>query len=313
MSILKFLKMIFCRNEKSFDIDKIERVFVPTPEKPTPVNYLKEFDDMKNYFGKLYKIRVTGTEIFNYHILHSSLPVGVYYGRTKFSGECNRNGVKGVLFCSHDGSATIPLERKNWKKYEREAESDNLFWYGYSDGESMSVCLTKGKVLEKSLIDWLKNVGGWIRDHDYYESISEWVKSLGLPDGEFTYKKAHSQYDYDFYYWNRYFLAGVKYHVSAPFVSFGVAKFEPDNKYNHKAVAIYTDTGIKVGYIAEKELSKYRKEVDGVDNIPLVLESHFYNGVLYGNAYTFTRHKNEYTYMVNQFLRLEQKMEEQKK
>lgn len=311
MSILKFLKEIFCKNEKRPDIDKIEKVYVPTPKKPTPINYVKELDGMKNYFRKLYKIRVAGTEDFDYRVLRINVPVGVYYGRTKYSGECNRNGVKGVLFCSHDGSIMIQLERKNWKRYEREAGCDNLFWYGYSDGESVSIRLTMGKVLEQRLVDWLGNVGYWLSDHDYYKEISERVKLLDLPDGEFIYKKTHSPYDYDFYYWNRYILAGAKYHVSAPFVSFGVAKFEPDNKYNHKAVAIYTDTGIKVGYIAEKELSKYRKEVEGVDNIPLVLEGHYYNGVLYGNVYTFTRHKNEYTYMVNQFLRLEQKMEEE--
>lgn len=95
-------------------------------------------------------------------------------------------------------------------------------------------------------------------------------------------------------------MAGVSHYVEKPFVSFGFAKPEPNNKYNSKAIAIYTDKEIKVGYIAEKELSKFYSENEGT--IPIVMEAHYYNGKLYGNLYTFTNNEHEYHYMRNQYI-----------
>lgn len=281
------------------------KITITTPKPSKAISYEGELEGIRNYFGKLYKNAVKGTEErFNYNTLHVEIPVGVYYGYTKYTGETNRNGVKAVAFHLTDDSKLVELDRKLWKQYEKDANEEGLKWLGYSDGESVRVTVYKDKVLEGNVTSFLSNVGEWINTVAFRNEVVKRVEKMNLPEGEFTFNKAASGYGYDYYYNGRYQIAGIARYVTAPFVAFGYARLEPDNKFNSKAVAIYTDSDEKIGYISEKELSKFYDETGGVDNIPLVIEAHYYNGKLYGWLYTFSRNKEEYHYLVNQYLKL---------
>ena len=285
--------------------EEVVKITIATPKPSKAISYEGELECIRDYFGKLYKNAVKGTEErFNYNTLHVEIPVGVYYGYTKYTGETNRNGVKAVAFHLPDDSKLVELDRKLWKQYEKDANVDGLKWLGYSDGESVRVTVYKDKVLEDNVTSFLSNVGEWINTVAFRNEVAKRVEKFNLPEGEFTLNKAASGYGYDYYYNGRYQIAGIARYVTAPFVAFGYARLEPDNSYNSKAVAIYTDTDEKIGYISEKELSKFYDETGGVDNIPLVIEAHYYNGKLYGWLYTFSRNKEEYHYLVNQFLKL---------
>lgn len=61
------------------------------------------------------------------------------------------------------------------------------------------------------------------------------------------------------------YIAGLKYrathHDAGGF--YGWVEKEPDNEYDHRAVAIYNEHGRKLGYIPAKELYDFRKWSDG--------------------------------------------------
>lgn len=65
-------------------------------------------------------------------------------------------------------------------------------------------------------------------------------------------------------------VAGITHHVKlsdAPMTVQGHTRFEPENPYNSRAVALITDDGRQTGYIADRELSLYYRtfgETDGV-------------------------------------------------
>lgn len=285
--------------------EEVVKITIATPKPSKVISYDGELEGIRNYFGKLYKNDVKGTEErFNYNTLHVEIPVGVYYGYTKYTGETNRNGVNAVALHLPDNSKLVELDRKLWKQYEKDVNIDGLKWLGYSDGESVRVTVYKDKILEDNVTSFLSNVGEWINSVVFRKTIEERLENMNLPEGEFIYKKVASEYGYDYSYNGKYMIAGVSRYVTAPFVAFGYTKLEPDNKFNSKAVAIYTDTDEKIGYVSEKELFKFYEETGGVDNVPLVIEAHYYNGKLYGWLYTFSRNKNEYNYLVGQFLKL---------
>lgn len=71
-------------------------------------------------------------------------------------------------------------------------------------------------------------------------------------------------------------VAGITHHMKltdAPVVVQGHTRFEPENPYNKKAVALITDDGRQIGYIADRELSLYYDIFADRDGI------RFYGGV----------------------------------
>ena len=132
--------------------------------------------------------------------------------------------------------------------------------------------------------------------------IERRVRATNLPLENYT--KATTDWGTEAEYNGRYQIAGLHRYVAGPFVSLGYARKEPENKYNPKAIAIYTDDNSKVGYIAEKELKAYYYETEGIDNIPVIMEGHWYEGGLYGWLHTFARNRAEYPYMINLFRNL---------
>lgn len=307
MGLFDFFKKKHIDSEKAAVSDTLDivKITIETP-KPNPAkSYEGELENIRAYFGKLYANAVKGTENrFTYNTLHITVPTGVYYGYTKYTGETNRNGVKAVGLYLPDDTKLCDLDRKLWKKYDTEAGTDGLKWIGYSDGASVRITVYKDKILEGNVTSFLSNVGEWINTVEFTNTISQRAKRLNLFEGDFTYNKKPTQYGYDFYYNERYQIAGLDKYVAAPFVSFGYAKPEPENKFNSKAIAIYTDNNEKVGYISEKELSKFYADTVITDFIPLVIEAHYYNGKLYGWLYTFSNNVAEYHYMTNQFIKL---------
>lgn len=300
MGIFDFFKK---KTVKAESMPEVKKITISTPKPDSATDYQSELDGIRAYFGKLYKSDVTDDRC-NFNILHVEKPIGVYYGYTKYTGETNRNGVKAVAFHLPDDSLLVELTRGMWKQYEKQVGTDGLKWLGYSDGESVRLTVYTGKVMEDVVTSFLSNVGEWINTVAFRNTILKRAEKMNLPEGEFVYNKADSGNGYGYYYNGKYQIAGVARYVAAPFVSFGYARLEPDNSFNSKAVAIYTDNDEKIGYISEKELSKYYSETNGIDNVPLVVEAHYYNNKLYGWLYTFSRNKEEYHYLVNQFLKL---------
>lgn len=287
----------------------VEKVTIFTVTKQPPKDYLAELPAITIFFGKLYKYLYKDTIWESFNTLKVSVPVGVYYGYTKYTGETNRNGVKAVALMMPDNTTQlIQLGRNLWKKYDKAFGEDGLKWLGYSDGESVRVSIYKGRVPEERIESFLVNVGQWIATVEYNNIIYKMAETLNLPCGEFTYNKVDSGYGYAYYYNGKYMIAGVNRYIAAPFVSFGFAVIEPSNSFNSKAIAIYTDRGVKVGYISEKELSKYRLEANGEEKLPIVMEAHYYNGKLYGWLYTFSNNQREYHYMTNQYIKLVESM-----
>lgn len=295
--------------ERIHEAEKVEKVTIPTVTKQPPKDYLTELPAITAFFGKLYKNLYKDTVWGSFNTLKLSVPVGVYYGYTKYTGETNRNGVKAVALMMPDNTTQlIQLERKLWKKYDQTFGVDGLKWIGYSDGGSVRVTIYKGRVPKGSIESFLEHIGEQIASTKYSNIIYKMAESLNLPSGEFTYSKADTGYGYEYYYNGKYMIAGAYIYVAAPFVSFGFAIAEPSNSFNSKAVAIYTDKGVKVGYISEKELSKYHSEAKGAEKLPAVLEAHYYNGKLFGWLYTFSNNEREYHYMRNQYIKLVESM-----
>lgn len=278
----------------------VEKVTISFPTKPNAADYSGRINEVKDYFGKLYKS--DKYPFFNYNNLHVSVKIDVYFGYTKYNGETNRNGTKAVDLCLPDDTVLIPLDRKLWKRYDTEIGADNAKWLGYSDGESVRITVFKDKVSEAIVTNILRNCGEWIQCTIWGNYLYNIVEQLNLDDGEFEYKKKDSGYGYDYAYNNKYILAGVSRYVTTPFVSLGFAKPEPENTFNNKAVAIYTNKGVKVGYISERELNNYHSENTGI--VPIVMEAHYYKDKLYGFLYTFTNNKEEYHYISSQFGKL---------
>lgn len=286
-----------------------EKLIIETPQKSKPVDYSSEIEKIRAFFGKLY---VKGDEVnFNCKVPDVNLKEGVYYGTTKYTGNTNRVGTKEVAFFTADGATLVTLGKGHWKGYDNIVGEDGKYWIGYSDGISFHATVFKGKVKEAFIKYQLKLFGERIVDAKFYQLIAERVESLHLPTGEFLYNKAGNG-EYDFYYCSKYPIAGVGHYVDAPFVSLGFARPEPENTFNNKAIAIYTDQeSVKVGYVAEKDLSRFYAEFEGQGSIPLVMEAHLYNGRLYGYLYTFTPNVEENHYIRNQFSRLLKQYEEQ--
>lgn len=290
------------QKETASQDEVVVKVTVPTIKKNPMRNYKNEIVNIRSYFGELSK-SVDFSEIEKFRTLRIQIPAGVYYGYTRYTGETNRNGVKAVAFDTQIESLSVILDRKLWKQYDNKIGVEGLKWVGYSDGMDFEAIVYKCQVQEERVTDFLYNVGEWIGYNEFSNMVLEKAKLLNLPDGEFIYNKAATGKGYDFYYNGKYQVAGIQRYVAEPFVSFGFAKLEPENSFNNKAVAVYTDTNQKIGYISEKELSKFYTETGGIDNIPLVIEGHFYEGRLYGWLYTFSRNQEEYHYMVNQYLK----------
>lgn len=283
----------------------VEKVTIPFPTKPSAIDYSGLIEDVRAYFGKLYKSN--NYSFYNYNTLHISVKVDVYFGYTKYNGQTNRNGIKAVDLCLPDDSVLATLDRSLWKRYDKEIGTDNVKWLGYSDGESIRITVFKDKVSEGLVTNLLQNFGEWIADASWSSQLYKIAEQLNLDSGEFEYKKKETGNGYEYYYNGKYVLAGVSHYVAAPFVSLGFAKPEPDNTFNSRAVAIYTDKGVKVGYISEKELDKFHTENTGI--IPIVMEAHYYKDKLYGYLYTFTNNKEEYHYIRNQFEKLLENVE----
>ena len=94
-------------------------------------------------------------------------------------------------------------------------------------------------------------------------------------------------------YVGKYYIAGVHLYVANAGCVFGWARPEPDNQVNNRAIAIFTVSGSKVGYISEKELQDFYTETGGT-KVPVIIEVHHSEGgKLYGNAYTFTNASGE--------------------
>ena len=284
----------------------VEKVTIPFPTKSSADDYSGLLENVRSYFGKLYKSNKYS--YFHYNTLGVSVKEGVYFGYTKYNGETNRNGTKAIDLCLPDDTVLVTLDRKLWKRYDKEIGADNAKWLGYSDGDSVRITVFKDKVPEGIVTGLLGNYGGWIADSSFNNSLYKMVEQLNLNDDDFEYKKKDTGRGYDYYYNNKYMLAGVFHYVNAPFVSLGFAKPEPENTFNNKAVAIYTDRGVKVGYISERELNNYHSENSGI--VPIVMEAHYYKDRLYGNLYTFTNNIEEYGYISNQFSRLLNELEQ---
>ena len=65
-------------------------------------------------------------------------------------------------------------------------------------------------------------------------------------------------------------VAGITKHMKlsdAPMPVQGHTRFEPENPYNSRAVALITDDGRQIGYIADRELSLYYKIFGEKDNV----------------------------------------------
>ena len=70
-------------------------------------------------------------------------------------------------------------------------------------------------------------------------------------------------------------IAGITHYMKlneAPTAIQGHTKFEPENPYNKRAVALITDEGRQIGYISDRELSLYYNIFDKDD-------IRFYGGV----------------------------------
>ena len=74
----------------------VEKVTILTVTKQPPKDYLAELPAITIFFGKLYKYLYKDTIWESFNTLKVSVPVGVYYGYTKYTGETNRNRVKAV-------------------------------------------------------------------------------------------------------------------------------------------------------------------------------------------------------------------------
>lgn len=179
MILLKWLFGKKVAHERiSVSSEEIEKVIIPFHKKNNATDYSMELDSVRDYFGKLYKSSIS--DFFKYNILHVTVPIGVYYGYTKYTGKTNRNGVRAVALYLPDNSLLVSIDRRDWKKYENELNSDNLKWLGYSDGESVRIMIFKNKASESVVTNFLHNCGEWISDVIYSNQIFKLAESLKL-------------------------------------------------------------------------------------------------------------------------------------
>lgn len=288
------------------DVSAATKVTIPTIQIPEMQDFSYMIEDIRNAFGKLYQ-RLNKTPV-NFKHCVSELPTSVYFGKTKYTGETNRNGKREVALLLSDGAIAGKLNRKDWNNYEKYFNTDGLNWIGIVvDGDfEISVADKFKEEYVKQLLKW--SYPQMIVDSGLRSSIIQEVERQNLSTGEFhnnkeEREKGYEEGTYELDYNGKYQIAGCYHYVNAPFVSVGYAENEPTNEYNPKAMIVKTLGGIKVGYVAEKELQKFYKETGGV-KIPLIMEAHYYNGKLYGWMYTYTDNVEEYPYMENQYHKL---------
>jgi len=294
------------KQEKTLDERPVEKITIPTIQKPKEVDYSYLLEDIRNSFGKLY-IKLTESHEYFKHC-SSKLTTGVYFGRTKYTGEANKNGKREVALLLNDGTIGGKLNRKNWNNHEKHFTTDNLNWIGYSIDGDLTVVIA-----EKFKEEFVKHCLGEIfpsriADEQLWNNIKKEIERQNLSTGEFHNKKTerekgYEEGTYELNYNNRYQIAGCYLYVSSPFVAVGYAEKEPTNTYNPRAMVIKTLDGAKVGYVSEKELNEFYKETGGMKT-PLIIEAHYYKGKLYGWMYTYTDNVEEYFYMANQYHRL---------
>lgn len=115
---------------------------------------------------------------------------------------------------------------------------------------------------------------------------------------EFEDLGAYSDSDYD----DEYYIAGVKYHVSDPCVTFGIATRDKYNKYSSRAVAIVTYEGRLIGYIPEKSLNRWYEDTEGKD-MPVIIFCYRQEGQMLGSIYVYQHNAANYPRMVNKYLK----------
>lgn len=263
----------------TYDDNKISKIATSFPAKPKNSEYLDKLKEIKKYFGKL--SNSNECLYYCYTISNNQINEDICFGYTKYNGETNRNGTKSIDFCLSDDLVIGTLDRNKWKKYDKEIGKDNAKWVGYSIGEYVYIYAFKNIVSENKLKDIINEM----YESLWYEQLYNIVKSLNL--------NCCDEYNTNgFTPSAKYKLAGAFHYLNEPIVALGFAKPEPSNPFNNKAVAIYTDKGIKVGYVAESELKEFRSA--GEEIVPVVIETHYYKGHLYGFFYPFNNDKKEY-------------------
>lgn len=113
---------------------------------------------------------------------------------------------------------------------------------------------------------------------------------------EFEDLGAYSDSDYD----EEYYIAGVKYHVSDPCVTFGIATRDKHNKYSSRAVAIVSYEGRLIGYISEKSLNRWYEDTEGKD-MPVIIFCYREGGQMLGSIYVYQHNAANYPRMIRQF------------
>lgn len=282
------------------------KVSIPTIQITESQDFSYMLDDIRNAFGKLYQ-RVNNEAYIIFKHCGSELATGIYFGKTKYTGETNRNGKREVALLLSDGTIAGKLSRKDWNNYEKNFDTDNLNWIGMSFNGELEV-----SVAEKFKEGYIKNQLDWysssMADSKLRDEIRQEVEKQNLTVGEFHNKKSqkgkgYEEGTYELDYNNKYQIAGCYHYVESPFVAVGYAEKDPTNEYNSNAMVVKTQEGIKVGYVAEKDLKKFYEETGGAKT-PLILEAHYYNGRLYGWLYTYTDNTEEYPYMASQYHKL---------
>lgn len=268
------------------------------------VSYMLE--DIRKTFGKLYQ-RLNDSPVKFKHC-DSKLTNGIYFGKTKYTGETNKNGKREIALLLSDETVAGKLNRKDWNNYEKNFNEDGLNWIGLVFDGDFEV-----SIATKFMEDYIKGLLNctyphMIVDKRLWDEIRREVEKQNLSTDEFhnnkiEREKEYEEGTYELDYNGKYQIAGCYHYINAPFVSIGYAENEPTNTYNPKAMVIKTLGGIKVGYVAEKELQKFYQETGGTKT-PLIIEAHYYNDKLYGWMYTYTDNVEEYHYMANQYHKL---------
>ena len=104
-------------------------------------------------------------------------------------------------------------------------------------------------------------------------------------------------------YNEEWFMAGVSHHASTPFVTFGYATRDRNNKYSSRAVAVIDYKNRLLGYIPEKSLEHWYDVTEGEDT-PVIAFAYIQGGKLFGSIYTYDETKSDYQRMLKQYMKL---------
>lgn len=259
----------------------------------------KEYAD--GCVGCVWSMRDRDNNVSRYSIKNENLDGILYFGRTEYNGDKNRNGKRSVDFILSDGSTKLcTLDRKLWNRYEKEVGKDGCIWMGLVYGDYVEIRVFPGSLNQRVVNYEIYDAIKWRERNAFKEKIEVFLSKVYHFSGdEIRVERCYDDCGRSYDCFETYYLAGARYYTDKCLLEFGYTMSEPSNPYDKNAIAVYTLNGKHVGYIPRESTQHFRKTYGTADDVPLLI---YVSSSGYGRIFTFIDSMAEYESMAELYM-----------